>query len=122
MYLTYVCPDTQLQGLALWDDEAEEFQPVYGKQGYAMRCDFILIYDGLSTDFRLTLVHFDTQLLGRAVGAEGSELQYKCQLFPIFSIGNAERMENCPSNDFLLKKRSIILQFEVKPGSDDEGY
>lgn len=36
MYLTYVCPNTQLQGLALWSDEDEHFRPVHGP-GYAMR-------------------------------------------------------------------------------------
>ena len=37
MYLTYVCPNTQLQGLARWDDVAEVFKPVGGEQGYNMR-------------------------------------------------------------------------------------
>jgi hypothetical protein len=36
MYLTYVCPNTQLQGLALWDDSDEVFRPVRGS-GYDMR-------------------------------------------------------------------------------------
>jgi hypothetical protein len=37
MYLTYVCPNTQLQGLALWDDGDEVFKPVSGEKGYDMR-------------------------------------------------------------------------------------
>ena len=37
MYLTYVCPQTQLQGLAIWNEVAEHFVPVRSKQGYAMR-------------------------------------------------------------------------------------
>jgi len=36
MYLTYVCPSTNLQGLALWSDEKEVFEPIKGP-GYAMR-------------------------------------------------------------------------------------
>ena len=44
------------------------------------------------------------------------ELQYKCQLFSIFSIENAERMENCPwKMMFLYLKWPFILQFEVPP-------
>lgn len=37
MYLTYVCPNTQVQGLALWDDTAEVFRPVGGAHGHALR-------------------------------------------------------------------------------------
>jgi hypothetical protein len=33
MYLTYVCPNTQLQGIALWDDAMEVFKPVGGLHG-----------------------------------------------------------------------------------------
>ena len=39
-YLTYVCPNTQLQGLAVWDEEAENFVPICrekGCPGYAMQ-------------------------------------------------------------------------------------
>ena len=39
-YLTYVCPNTQLQGLAVWDEEAENFVPICrekGCPGYGMQ-------------------------------------------------------------------------------------
>ena len=47
------------------------------------------------------------------------ELQYKCQLFPEFSIENAEIVENCPCKMMIcIERRPIIFQFEVWPRVD----